>query len=140
MVKRILGLTLCSCPMWSGGIGPFSIWQFNFCLPECVSSLLLGGIECLLLHSLSVHGDSLFFNDQLYFWIAFVLASPSEEACLTLWPCRLTDASILSSRCFSMKLAKLDAVFGDRNSFPFSGGGEVLYVCRDETFCTEEGG
>ena len=39
-----------------------------------------------------------------------------------------------------MKLAKLDAAFGDRHSFHFSGGGEVLCVCREETFCTEEGG
>ena len=53
---------------------------------------------------------------------------------------RHTNASILSSRCFSMRLAKLDAVLGDRHSFHFSGEGEVLYVRRDETFCTEEGG
>ena len=39
-----------------------------------------------------------------------------------------------------MRLAKLDAVLGDRHSLHFSGEGEVLYVRRDETFCTEEGG
>ena len=38
-----------------------------------------------------------------------------------------------------MRLAKLDAAFGDRHSFHFSGGGEVLYVRRDETSCTEQG-
>ena len=136
MGKRILGLTLCSCPMWSGGIGPFSLWQFKFCVPECVSSLLRGG--SIVAFPLCPRWLPV-FNDQLYFLDRLCARKPFGGGLSDFVAVSSHQCFDLSSRCFSMRLAKLDAAFGDRHSFHFSGGGEVLYVRRDETSCTEQG-